>query len=259
MIMRPFTTRLILALGFLSRIPLPGKTFSANSDAKLAESADVLPIVGLIVALPAGLVFFVTSLIWQPVISAALALITLTIVTGALHDDGLADCADAFFGARDIERRLEIMKDSRIGTFGALALVFVFALGWACLTQIAETNGTYATLAALFIAASASRAGVVWHWHVLPSARPDGLAASQGKPDWNAVVLSAIYAAFIAVSLVIAVFGIGTMIIVLTFAFTAALGTMILARAKVGGHTGDTLGLSQKITELAVLLALASA
>jgi adenosylcobinamide-GDP ribazoletransferase len=257
--MRPFTTRLILALGFLSRIPLPGATFAANPEAKLSESADVFPFVGLVLALPAALVFLFSSLIWPPEVSAALALIMLTMITGALHEDGLADCADAFFGAQKIERRLEIMKDSRIGTFGALALVFVFILGWACLTNIAETNGTYAAIAALVVAASASRAGLIWHWHVLPPARPDGLAASQGKPGWNAVVLSAIYAAVFGVPLVLALFGLGTMITVLAFAFMGSLTAMVISRAKIGGHTGDTFGLTQKIAELSVLLALASA
>ena len=257
--MRPFTIRLILALGFLTRISLPGKTFAANPDAKLAESADVFPIVGLVVALPAAFVFFIASLIWPPAISAALALITLTIVTGALHEDGLADCADAFFGARDVTRRLEIMKDSRIGAFGGLALVFVFALGLACLTQIAEANGTYAVIAALFVAAFASRAGIVWHWHVLPPARADGLAASQGKPEWSAVVRVALYAVIMALPLVFAMFGFSALITTIGFSFIATLSIMILARAKIGGHTGDTLGLSQKITELSVLLALASA
>jgi adenosylcobinamide-GDP ribazoletransferase len=256
--MRPFTTRLILALGFLSRIPLPGKVFAANPDAKLAESADVFPVVGILVAIPAALVFFFASLIWPPVISAALASISLTAITGALHEDGLADCADAFFGARNIERRLEIMKDSRIGTFGALALVFVFALGWACLTQIAEANGTYAAITALLVAATASRAGLVWHWHVLPPARPDGLAASQGKPEWNAVVLAALYASIIAVPLVFWLFGLGTLFAVFAFGFFGSLLAMITSRAKIGGHTGDTLGFTQKIAELSVLMALAS-
>jgi adenosylcobinamide-GDP ribazoletransferase len=255
--MRPFTTRLILALGFMSRVPLPGATFAANPDAKLAESADVFPVVGVVVAIPAALVFFLASLIWPPAISAALALVVLTAITGALHEDGLADCADAFFGAPIIERRLEIMKDSRIGTFGALALVFVFALGWACLTQIEEANGTYAAIAALFVAASASRAGLVWHWHVLPSARLDGLAASQGKPEWNAVVLAALYATIIAVPLVFWLFGLGTVITAFAFGFFGSLLAMIISRAKIGGHTGDTLGFTQKIAELSVLMALA--
>ncbi len=248
-----------MALGFLSRIPLPGKTFAANPEAKLAESADVFPVIGLVIALPAACAFFIASLFWPPAISAALALVILTALTGALHEDGLADCADAFFGARDVTRRLEIMKDSRIGTFGALSLVFVFALGWACLTQIAEANGTYAAMTAIFVAASASRAGLVWHWHVLPPARPDGLAASQGKPEWNAVVLAAMYSAIIAVPLVFWLFGFSTLVTVIAFAFFSSLIAMIISRAKIGGHTGDTLGFTQKITELAVFLALASA
>ena len=247
-----------MALGFLSRIPLPAATFAANPNAKLSESADVFPFVGLVVAAPATVFFFLASLIWPPAISTALALIILTMVTGALHEDGLADCADAFFGAQKVERRLEIMKDSRIGTFGALALVFVFALNWACLTQIAETSGTFGAVAALLVAAAASRAGLVWHWHVLPPARADGLAASQGKPEWNAVVLAAIYSATIAVPLVFWLFGLGVLIVVLAFVLAGSLGAMIISRAKIGGHTGDTLGFTQKIAELSVLLALAS-
>ncbi|MGL4406666.1 MAG: adenosylcobinamide-GDP ribazoletransferase, partial [Notoacmeibacter sp.] len=163
----------------MSRIPLPGAVFAANPDAKLAESADVFPIVGIIVAFPAAFIFLIANVFWPPIISSALALIALTAITGALHEDGLADCADAFFGSNNKERRLEIMKDSRIGTFGALALVFVFALGWASLATIAERHGAFAAAIALCVAASTSRAGLVWHWHVLPSARADGLASSQ--------------------------------------------------------------------------------
>jgi adenosylcobinamide-GDP ribazoletransferase len=242
----------------MTRIPQPGGVFAANPEAKLAESADVFPFIGLAVAIPAALVFFISSLFWPPVISAAMALCVMTAITGALHEDGLADCADAFFGARHVESRLEIMKDSRIGTFGALALLFVFALEWACLTQIAEANGTYFAIAALCVAASVSRAGLVWHWHVLPPARSDGLAASQGKPEWAAVLLAALYAAAVGGTAVFLLFGFSSLIAVFVFAFATALSTMVLARAKIGGHTGDTLGMTQKITELSVLLALAS-
>jgi adenosylcobinamide-GDP ribazoletransferase len=150
------------------------------------------------------------------------------------------------------------MKDSNIGTFGALALVFMFALCWACLTQIASQNGTYAAIAAVLVAASASRAGIVWHWQTLPIARADGVAASQGKPEWSSVVLAAIYSAIIAVPLVFWLFGFGTMVLVIAFSLAGSLAAMIVARAKIGGYTGDTLGFSQKITELSVLLALAS-
>ncbi len=247
-----------MALAFMSRIPLPGATFAANPDAKLAESADVLPVTGFVIAIPAALAFFFASLIWPPAISAALALVTLTAITGALHEDGLADCADAFFGARNIERRLEIMKDSRIGTFGALALILVFALGWACLTHIAENYGTYGAIAALIVAAATSRAGLLWHWHVLPPARADGLAASQGKPEWNTVVLASLYSIIISVPMVFWLFGLGSVFLVLGFALAGSLVAMIVSRAKIGGHTGDTLGFSQKIAELSVLLALAS-
>lgn len=257
--MRPFTTRLLLSLGFLSRIPLPGRVFSANPDALLSESADVFPVAGLIIAILPCLVLATASLFWPPEICAALALVILIASTGALHEDGLADCADAFFVLANTTRRLDIMKDSRIGTFGALALVFVVLLGWTSLTQIIETDGTIAGAVALICAAVISRCGMVWHWHVLPPARTGGLAASQGKPDWNAVVLAAFHTCVVTVPLLFWFFGLTAMIVVYFAAFLLSLVAMIIARAKIGGHTGDTIGFSQKITELAVLLALASA
>lgn len=89
-------------------------------------------------------------------------------------------------------------------------------------------------------------------------ARSNGLAASQGKPEWAAVILAALYAAAIGGTAVFLLFGFSSLIAVFVFAFVTALSTMVLARAKIGGHTGDTLGMTQKITELSVLLALAS-
>jgi adenosylcobinamide-GDP ribazoletransferase len=253
--MRPFTTRLTLALGFLSRLPMPGRVFAAHPDARLAESADTFALAGVVIALPAILVLILGG--WLPTpVSAALALATLTAATGALHEDGLADCADAFFAPVSRERRLEIMKDSRIGTFAGLALIFQFAVAWASLTAILEA-GLMPACVALVAASALSRAGLVWHWQVLPFARPGGLAESQGKPEWRAVPLNAASAIVVAFLCLVPFFGIWGLAMALLAAISGALAAMVLARGKIGGQTGDTLGLTQKLAEVFVIAALA--
>lgn len=256
--MRRSFNSLVRALGFLSRLPLPSGPFAEAPDAPLSGDAGAFALAGVVIALPAALVLALAASMLAPLPAAMLALITMTALTGALHEDGLADCADAFFSPHPVERRLEIMKDSRIGTFGALALVFQFALGAAALAAILEAAGTWPAAAAMVAAAALSRAGIVWHWHVLPFARPGGLAAGQGRPGWNAVVLGAASAAAIAGLMLSAPFGLGGLAAALTAALTGAFCAMVLARAKIGGQTGDTLGLTQKAAELFVLLALAA-
>jgi adenosylcobinamide-GDP ribazoletransferase len=251
--------RLIIALSFLSRIPLPSGVFESHPSVKLAGTADVFAIVGAVIAVPSALVLAIGAALWPPQIAALLALLSLILITGALHDDGLADCADAFFVQRNTEARLAIMKDSRIGAYGTLALITVFALEWAALTAIINQAGILAAMAALLVVGAVSRAGLIWHWHVLPEARPDGLAASQGKPIWRDVLVNAGVTAIVVIVVVPFWFSILHLIWLMLFAPAFALLTMILARAKIGGMTGDTLGLAQKLTGLGALLALAIA
>jgi adenosylcobinamide-GDP ribazoletransferase len=249
--------RLVLALGFLSRIPMPGGPFARHPGFPLAATADMFGLAGLVISLPAAITLALASALWPPAIACALALAVLVAITGALHEDGLADCADAFFGARDVPRRLDIMKDSRIGAYGATALIVVLLAEWAALTAIMQAHGGLAAAIALMVATSASRAGLVWHWQVLPEARPEGLAASQGKPQWRAVQASAAMAGAAALLTVPMLLSAVHFIAFIFAGSASALAAMIVARAKIGGMTGDTLGMSAKITMLGGLLALA--
>src|SRR5690606_24070433 len=123
-------------------------------------------------------------------LSAFLALALQAFLTGALHEDGLSDTADGVGGGRDRESALRIMKDSRIGTYGAVALVLSFALRGAALAAIAgSVTPTVAGLALLGVAAL-NRAAMVWHWSQLPPARADGVAASAGEPEEPATTLA---------------------------------------------------------------------
>jgi adenosylcobinamide-GDP ribazoletransferase len=247
------------AIGFLSRIRLPAAVF-AGDDGNLGRVARAFPLAGLLIALPAALLFgLLAAGHADPLLAAILALGLQTLITGALHEDGLGDTADGLGGGRDAAKALEIMKDSRIGTYGAVALILSFALRAAALAAIIRGLPPLAAALTLPAAAAISRAALVWHWHRLPPARPDGVAAAAGRPDRQATVIALASGLFLATLLLgpglhaivlLDIFGLAA---VATWAFTAYVGK------RLAGHTGDTIGATQQICECAVFCALALA
>jgi len=173
----------------------------------------------------------------------------MVLATGALHEDGLADCADGFWGGHDPARRLEIMKDSRIGAYGVLALIIGFALKWTLLTELIAGGWPWI---AIVIPAMVSRAAMLWMMAALPFARDDGLARHVGQPPRMTVGIGIATAGMLSV-----VFGGWAGAATILVAAAATLGMARLARAKIGGQTGDVLGATQYLTELATLLTLA--
>ena len=166
---------LLRALSFLSRFPALPEAFRGGPH-PLAADAPAFPVVGLIVGLlPALLLLLAMAAGLAPFIAALLALALMVASTGALHEDGLGDTADGLFGHAGKDRALAIMKDSRIGTYGLLALAFALLLRIALLAEVA-TASPLAAACALLAAASASRGGMGLLWSSLPSARPDGIA-----------------------------------------------------------------------------------
>ncbi|PST21865.1 adenosylcobinamide-GDP ribazoletransferase [Mesorhizobium plurifarium] len=248
------------SVAFLSRIPLPDRYFRGY-DGGLGRAVRAFPLAGILITLPAAAIaallgaFHASSLFTAFLVVAAQAM-----VTGALHEDGLGDTADGFGGGRDREGALEIMKDSRIGTYGAVALILSFGLRASALAAflplLTPAGGGIAVLAT----AALSRAAMVWHWSRLPPARRSGVAASAGVPEARATsvalgsgVLLALVLFFLA--------GAPTVAVLLSF---GAFGLIVpgftrLAERKLGGHTGDTIGATQQLTEIAVLGALALA
>lgn len=245
------------ATGFLSRLPMPARHFSGH-DGSLSRAAGVFPVAGIVIALCPGLVVLLGS--WfgaNAAMTALLALIVLIGVTGALHEDGLADAADAFGARGGRDQMLAIMKDSRIGAYGVLAIVTSFALRAAALAIILSVSGGWNTLLILLAVAAVSRAAMVWHWDQLPPARRDGVAASAGAPDGGAARLALISGGLIflalaalAAGMVAAVFGVAVVAL-------AAWQWTSLVRDRLDGHTGDTIGATQQITETACLATLA--
>lgn len=247
------------ALGFLSRVPIPDRFFIGH-DGSMARAARAFPLAGLLIAVfPAAVLVVLLGIGTDPLMSALLALAALTLLTGALHEDGLADTADGLFGGRDREHALAIMKDSRIGTYAGVALILSFALRATALAAIARHAPPLATGAALLTAAAASRGLMVWHWSALPSARLTGTAASVGQPQSYARNFALGSAALIAAFLLLPSLSPHAFIAALALPALAAFGFTRWVDLRLGGHTGDTIGATQQICEITLLCSLATA
>ncbi|WP_417434165.1 adenosylcobinamide-GDP ribazoletransferase [Hoeflea sp.] len=243
--------------GFLSRLPMPARHFSGH-DGSLSRAAGMFPAAGLIIALCPGLTILILSAFEaNAALTAILALSLLIGVSGALHEDGLADSADALGARGGRQQMLEIMKDSRIGTYGVLALVTSFALRVTALTIIISVIGGWSAFLICLAVGSASRTAMVWHWTVLPQARQDGVAASVGAPEDRARTLALISGAALFVLLVTLASGLVTALLGLALLAAAAGSWTSLVRSKLGGHTGDTIGATQQICETVCLATLA--
>ncbi len=251
------TTDVMRSLGFLTRLPISAKWF-AQDDGKLSMTCRAFPIAGALATLPALVVLLIANFLQLPPLLNALLVISTHIMTcGALHEDGLADVADGFFGGNSKDQRLEIMKDSRIGTYGALALIVSFSVRTIAVAAILQASVLSAALA-LIGAAAMSRGALIWHWSELESARLGGTSDSVGTPSEDAATIALSTA--LAIGLVFALLARGITPTIIAFALTILVTNVFkrLAASKIGGQTGDTLGASAMIAEIAFLIGLAS-
>lgn len=232
----------LVAGALLTRLPLPHAPHAAFD--RQARAGWAYPLVGAALGGLAGCVWLLAAWVGLPVmVQAGLALTALALMTGALHEDGLADTADGLWGGHDPARRLAIMKDSHIGSYGVLALVFGVGLRWFAFAAAGPW--------ALVVGASVSRGTLPALLCALPSARADGLAHSVGAPPRATALL----ALAIGAGLGCAVYG----MLALAAIFVACLvtaGLGLLAYRKIKGVTGDICGAAQILAELAVLLVL---
>ena len=240
---RPRLADIPAALRLLTRLPMP-----ADPAPTRAASAWAWPFAGLVVGtLAAGLGAAAAPL--GGGVAAAVVLGVQAILTGAMHEDGLADCADGFWGGWDRARRLEIMKDSAIGTYGVLALLVTGLMRWSALAVILEA-GHWTALIGI---AALGRVPMAVVMALLPNARGKGLAQSVGRPGLGTVALGLVLglgAAFVFAGA--AGFGAAS-------AMAATTGLVIvIAWVKIGGQTGDVLGASQLLGETAALVVLAA-
>ena len=246
--MRP--SDLAHATAFLTRLPVPARAFG-NAPLDFSRQCWAFSAVGALVgAIVASVATGLLALGASPLLAAVFAAATATFVTGALHEDGLADCADGFWGAHEPERRRAIMRDSAIGTYGTMALVAVFAAKVAALDGLLAIGG----VSELVAAASVSRAAMVVHWVALPPApraadrKGESLATLFGRPAPTQAALAAALAllACLLIPLWATLAGLGA-------AAVATAAVAALSRAKIGGFTGDTLGATALVCETAFL------
>ncbi|WP_370155569.1 adenosylcobinamide-GDP ribazoletransferase [Ferrovibrio sp.] len=253
-----------IALSLLTRLPVP----LPREPVSLSATVWAFPLIGVLVGLAGGVVFFVANRFGLGNTSAALLTLGCQILlTGGLHEDGLADTADGFGGGRIKDRKLEIMRDSRIGTYGVLALLLVFGLRFAVISELAGSlasiSGEYdetvsqsgAIIIALVVSGALSRAAMTALWYALPPARQDGLSAVAGKVGAPSLVAGLVIAAGISFLLLDAPLVVAS----LAAATSITLIMSVLSVRQVGGHTGDILGATQQISEVAILLAISAA
>ena len=231
------------AVALLTRLPTP----PASRDG--AQTAWAWPVVGAIVGTLALCVALLADAFGlPPFVAAGLALAVLVLATGALHEDGLADSADGLWGGGDPERRLKIMKDSRIGSYGVIALILSLGLRWFALAELIAAGLWHA--AAIIPAAMASRTAMAGVMAYLPPAREEGMSFLTGRPGKRTVLLGA------AIALVtgIAFLRLSEVLLAAVAVCAVAFGIAELARRKLNGQTGDILGATQQTTEIVVLM-----
>lgn len=214
----------------------------------LASAAWAFPVVGLIVGAVGGAVLYgLAALDLHPLGCAFIGLAAIALVTGGLHEDGLADVADGFGGTGDKARILEIMRDSRIGSFGVLALVFSIGIRAATLSGLPGPGVAWLSIIA---AAVFSRGILPMIMAIMPAARSDGLSRNAGKPSMS---VAAVAFALGLVGLFV-ILPIGQAFVAVLLAIPLAGGVIFWAYRRLGGQTGDVLGAVQQVTEMAVLI-----
>ncbi len=257
-----------LALQFLTRLPVPSEP--RLRPARLRACAGYFPLVGALVGGVAAGVLVLASLAWPPWVAATLGAAAAVWLTGALHEDGLADTADALGGGAGRERALAIMKDSRIGSFGGVALVLALLLRVACMAALAQPAGGGAAVRAVAVVVAShvlSRAAPVWIMARLPYAGDTQSAkvrplARRLRPATLAAALAWAVALTLGCGAAAAALGAWPWRVALAAAVSSLGCAGVVARLaerwlrrRLGGFTGDTLGAVQQVCELCGLLA----
>ncbi|HLG82214.1 MAG TPA: adenosylcobinamide-GDP ribazoletransferase [Bradyrhizobium sp.] len=234
-----------IAISLCTRLPVAP---SAVGEGDVARASWAFPIAGALIGLIAGTVYWLAERLHiAPSPASVLALAAGVLLTGAMHEDGLADTADGFGGGRTREKKLEIMRDSRIGTFGACALGLSLLLRWSALAAL---DNTRAVMVALIVAHGAARSVLPAFMSLVAPARSDGLSSGAGQPPPISIAV-ALGLGIVALSIG---FGLGAMLT--GVGLLAAIGILLalLARRQIGGQTGDVLGALEQTAEAALLL-----
>jgi adenosylcobinamide-GDP ribazoletransferase len=241
-----------LKIGMLFSTRFPLAHASPIGGADIARASWGLPAIGVVIGLLGAMTYWIAFHFGlPPFVDAALAIAATLAATGCLHEDGLADTFDGFGGGQDCERKLEIMRDSRIGTYGGCALALSLLLRIGAVASLAEPGPVALGLIAAHAGARAMMPLFLW---LVPPARPDGLAADAGRPSQGNVIVAGL------LGLVVLLGSLGAArSVVVTLLLLVVLGFMRrLCLRQIGGQTGDAAGALEQISEIAVLLTAAA-
>ncbi|MEM8926059.1 MAG: adenosylcobinamide-GDP ribazoletransferase [Actinomycetota bacterium] len=236
------------AFAFLTRIPTPvpgGDRLSAEQ--RIHRALLWFPLVGLAVGLIVGGVYLAVSTLTESIVAAAVAVAVGVGVTGGFHEDGLGDTADGFGGGWTVARRLEIMRDSTLGTYGVLAITCVLIIRVAAVSALTGLEALAAIATAHLLARNVAMAATV----IARPARSDGLASSAGSVTRTRGPLLVFGAWTVVAGLIV---GPGAAALMLGTALLATVAVVRLAYRKIGGVTGDVLGAVEQVVEAAVLV-----
>jgi adenosylcobinamide-GDP ribazoletransferase len=243
---------LLAALQFFTRIPLPLAV--AHDRNTLTRALKYFPLIGWLVGAACGLAYYLAADTWPASVAVVLSILVGAWLTGGLHEDGLADSCDGFGGGWDKAQVLAIMKDPRIGNFGALGLILALLLKTVLLIELAAESDDL-VLIALLLAHSASRLLVLpLPWlldYARTSADSKARAMVGGQFSGGMLAYSSLFVLLPLLYLDVPP---------LWYAFASAGGVALLMglyfRRRLGGYSGDCLGATQQVTELVVYLSL---
>ena len=240
----------LCAVQFLTRIPTPAlRDFQPDW---ISRSARYFPLVGLLVGGGCAVVFWSASLVWSGWLPALLAIAAGVLITGAFHEDGLADTADGLGGGTTVAKRLTIMKDSRIGTYGALALGLTLAIKAAALATLPAGLGAWTLVAAH----GAGRGASVLAMRALPYV--GDAKVGKWKPSPADLSLAEVLTAVAVAGLPLALSPDGVVGLAILIGAILALAVSLIARRLLGGYTGDVLGAIEQVFELGFVLGVAA-
>ena len=239
----------LLAVQFLTRVPVPKDL--PFSDDLLIRATRYYPLVGVCLGLSCGVVLWVGTMIWPQPVAVVLSMAAGLALTGAFHEDGLADAADGLGGGLTRERALEIMRDSRIGTYGAVTLGTVLALKASLLMVFDPT----AAILALVGGHALGRMAAVHVIATTPYARDVGAKFTAPTVTRDGYRFALACAGIVGLSMVVG-FGVVPVAIALSLALCVTFVFRAFLRRKLGGYTGDCLGATQQLSEGAVYLGL---
>lgn len=245
--MRRAFNEFLTALMLLTRIPV-GR-WCVHSQQAVAASVAFFPLVGALVGVLTASVLAAGATACSVKVAALLSMLAGVLLTGGIHEDGLADSADGLLGGNTPSRRLEIMKDSRLGSFGALALWFSLSAKWVLLCELLEADLPRACRAT-FIAHLLGRAASVGMLHLQPHVGND---PARARPFCERLprhrLVAALLPPAIATLLLFPLHAVPVLATVTVLLFAAER----FFQERIGGITGDCLGATVQITELAVL------